>query len=143
MADLVEVNRVLKYVRATSTATVRIYPFELSKLVFIAYGDSGFGNAPNGKSQGGYVVLISDKQVMLRERQASLVDWKSYRHQRALRSTLAAEAAALDRAQDTASFMACVFTEMVNADYKATSGVPGFEVIPITDARSLWMRFIA
>ena len=138
VADLVEVNRVLKYVRATSTATVRIYPFELSKLVFIAYGDSGFGNAPNGKSQGGYVVLISDKQVMLRERQASLVDWKSYRHQRALRSTLAAEAAALDRAQDTASFMACVFTEMVNADYKATSGVPGFEVIPITDARSLW-----
>ena len=51
---------------------------------------------------------------------------------------MATEAAALDRAQDTASFMACVFTEMVNADYKAICGVPGFEVVPITDARSLW-----
>ena len=50
VADLVEGNRVLKYVRATSTATVHIYPFELSQMMFIAYGDSGFGKAPNGKS---------------------------------------------------------------------------------------------
>eukprot|EP00435_Cladocopium_sp_Y103_P039387 s1919_g10.t1 len=138
VADLIELNRVLKYVRATATATVRIYPFDIDSLVFVAYGDSGFGNAPGGKSQGGYVVLVTDKEVLNGEREASLVDWKSYRHQRALRSTLAAEAAALDRAQDTASFMACVFTEMVNGNYKATSGIPGFEVIPITDARSLW-----
>lgn len=27
---------------------------------------------------------------------------------------------------------------MVNGNYKATSGIPGFEVLPITDARSLW-----
>ena len=82
--------------------------------------------------------MITDKQVLQGERAASLVDWKSYRQQRALRSTLAAEAAALDRAQDMASFMACVFSEMVNIDYRATSGIPGFEVIPVTDARSLW-----
>lgn len=60
------------------------------------------------------------------------------RHQRVLRSTLAAEAASLDRAQDTANFMACAFSEMIYGDYRAVSGTPRFDVVPITDARSLW-----
>ena len=70
---------------------------------------------------------------------ASLLEWKSFRHQRTrtLRSTLV-EAASLDRAFDTGNFLTCVFRELVFGDYRATTGVPLFEVIPVTDARSLW-----
>lgn len=106
--------------------------------MFVAYGDSGWGNAPGCKSQGGLVILVTHKKVLSESCKASLLEWKSYRHQRVLRSTLAAEAASLDRAHDTCTFMACVFGEMVDAEYRASSGLPPFEVTPVTDARSLW-----
>ena len=138
VGDLLEVNKVLKYVRATADARVKITPVDLKEAVFIAYGDAGWGNAPGNKSQGGLTVLLTDKQVFEMERPASLLEWKSYQHHRALRSTLAAEAASLDRAFDMGNFMACVFSEMVHADYVATSGMPAFEVVPVTDARSLF-----
>lgn len=138
VADLLQVNQVLRYVKATATAHFRVFPVNLESCMFVAYGDSGFANAPQNKSQGGYVVLLTDKAALHGEQPASLLEWKSYRHQRVLRSTLAAEAASLDRAQDVGNFMACSFTEMLDPGYRATQGVPGFEVVPITDARSLW-----
>jgi len=138
VADLVAVNKVLKYVKATANAYVKIVPLDLQDVAFYAYGDSGFANAPGNKSQGGYVISMASKRALQQEERASLLEWKSYRHQRALRSTLAAEAAALDRAQDMGNFLACVFSEMTDASYRATQARPNFEVIPITDARSLW-----
>ncbi len=122
VADLIQVNQVLKYVKATATSYFRIFPVKLSSCFFVAYGDSGFANAPNNKSQGGYVVLLTDKQAFVSEQPASLLDWKSYRHQRILRSTLAAEAVSLDKAQDMGHFMACAFTEMTNPQFRANQG---------------------
>ena len=123
VADLKEVNKVLKYVKATSNAYFRINPIQVEDMTFIAYGDSGWANAPNNKSQGGLVVLASDKRCLEEPRPASLLEWKSYRHQRVLRSS---------------NFLACTFSEMVYGNYKATCAVPRFPVIPVTDARSLW-----
>ena len=138
VSDLQEINRTLKYVKATAQSFVRVNPFKLEDIVFIAYGDSGWANAPGNKSQGGLVIVMTDKHVLSGPRPASLLEWKSYRHQRVLRSTLAAEAASLDRTSDMANFMSCVFGEMTDANYKATCGIAPYEVIPVTDARSLW-----
>eukprot|EP00913_Durusdinium_trenchii_P020988 g19722.t1 len=138
VSDLQEVNKVIKYARATSNAFFKVTPLKLEELLFITYGDSGWANAPKCKSQGGYVIVATNKGVLEEEQPASLLDWKSFRHQRILRSTLAAEAASLDRAHDTGQFIACVFSEMVDPTYRATCGTPLFEVIPVTDARSLW-----
>ena len=138
VADLVEINTILKYVRATATAHIKINPIDPHSAMFVAYGDSGWANAPGGKSQGGLVIVMTDRQALHEERPASMIEWKSFRHQRVLRSTLAAEAASLDRAQDTGNFVGCVFTEMIDPEYLATKGVSGIEVVPITDARSLW-----
>ena len=136
--DLREVNRVLKYVRATPNTYLKINHFDPKHLVFIAYGDSGWANAPGLKSQGGMVILMTDDKVTEETRNATLIDWRSFRHQRVLRSTLSAEAASLDRANDTACFLACVMGEMLDGTYRATSGHPSFQVIPVTDARSLF-----
>ena len=138
VGDLREINKVLKYVRATADSYFKVNPLSLKDLVFVAYGDSGWANAPGNKSQGGLVILATEKQCLETSTTASLLEWKSYRHQRTLRSTLAAEAASLDRAFDTGNFLACVFSELVYGDYRATTGVPLMEVIPVTDARSLW-----
>ncbi|CAJ1336414.1 unnamed protein product, partial [Effrenium voratum] len=135
--DLLSVNKVLKYVKATANTFIKVNPIPVEELVFVAYGDSGWANAPGNKSQGGLAILATDKRALHETRAASLLEWKSYRHQRVLRSTLAAEAASLDRAHDVGMYMACSFSEMTDANYKAAEkGIPIYEVIPVTDARS-------
>ena len=94
--------------RATANAYVRVNPLDLKDLVFIAYGDAGWANTPNNKSQAGLAVLATTREYLTGPQKASLLEGKSYRHQRVLRSTLAAGAASLDRAHDMGNFMACV-----------------------------------
>ena len=139
VADLLEVNSMLRYVRATSDAYYKLIPIDFEDMLLIAYGDSAWANAPGGKSQGGLVVVATSKQVLQLPQRASLLEWKSYRHQRVLRSTLAAEAASLDKAEDYGNFLATMLSEMVDGRYSATlREVPLIEVVPVTDARSLW-----
>ena len=88
VGDLKEINRVLKYVRATAEAYFTVNPIPLSELIFVAYGDSGWANTPGNKSQGGLVVLATTKQCLETPQRASMLEWKSYRHQRVLRSTI-------------------------------------------------------
>ena len=54
-------------------------------VMFVAFGDSGFANAPNNKSQGGFAITATDKKAKTQSRPASVLEWKSYRHQRVLR----------------------------------------------------------
>ncbi|CAE7806594.1 RE1, partial [Symbiodinium necroappetens] len=139
MADLAEVNGVLRYVRATRDAYYKVIPIDFEEMLLIAYGDSAWANAPGGKSQGGLLVAATSKKVLQTPQPASLLEWKSYRHQRVLRSTLAAEAASLDKAEDYGNFIATMLSEMIDGRYTATlREVPIIEVLPVTDARSLW-----
>ncbi|CAE7781718.1 unnamed protein product [Symbiodinium sp. KB8] len=139
VADLVEVNNVLRYVRATRDACYKVIPISFDDMLLIAYGDSAWANAPGGKSQGGLVVAATSKSVLQVPQRASLLEWKSYRHQRVLRSTLAAEAASLDKAEDYGNFIATMLSEMVDGRYSTTQrDIPLIEVVPVTDARSLW-----
>ena len=69
----------------------------------------------------------------------SVLEWKSYRHQRMLRSTLAAEAASLDRSEDAANFLGSMLAETFDANFVAAgSGRSPIPVYPVTDARSLF-----
>ena len=139
VSDLLEINAVLRYVRATQDSFVRLHPVNLTNLLFICYGDSGWGNAYGGKSQGGLLVVATDDSVYTEPRPGSILEWKSYRHQRVLRSTLAAEACALDRAQDYGNYLALMFSEMTDGQFLATHNArPAYPVIPVTDSRSVW-----
>ena len=66
VGDLQEVNSVLKYVRATKDAFFRIIPIPFEELVIVTYGDSGFADAPGGKSQEGLVVTATDRRAFQR-----------------------------------------------------------------------------
>ena len=64
IADLAEVNGVLRYVRATSDAYYKLIPIDFDDMLLIAYGDSAWANAPGGKSQGGLLVAATSKKVL-------------------------------------------------------------------------------
>ena len=139
LQDLMDANTTLRYIKATADSHIMVKPIPLENLVLISYGDAAFGNAPGGKSQGGYLVLASTEEALHGEAEASLLDWKSFRHQRVLRSTLAAEAASLDRSEDSANFIGCLLGELVIEGYVAShSSRSPFPVWPVTDARSLY-----
>ena len=137
--DLQEANTVLKYVKATADAYLTIKPIDIEQLIFVAFGDSAFANAPGGKSQGGYVLTATTEKALTSKADASLLDWKSYRHQKVLRSTLAAEAASLDKSEDYANFLGCMLGKMTHPGYLAShSWKSPFPIWPVTDARSLF-----
>ena len=137
--DLNEINKVLRYVKVTADAGIRIKPVDPSDLILIAFGDSGFGNAPNNKSQGGLVIVATTSEALTTSTPCSVLEWKSFRHQRMLRSTLAAEAASLDRAEDAANFLGSMLAETMDASFIAAgSGKSPVPIYPVTDARSLF-----
>ena len=137
--DLQEANTILKYCKATADTCVTIRPVSLDAMILVAYGDSAFANAPGGKSQGGFLITATTAECAKCSAEASLLDWKSYRHQRVLRSTLASEAASLDKSEDYANFLGCVLGEMSVPSYIAShSGKSPFSIWPVTDARSLF-----
>eukprot|EP00435_Cladocopium_sp_Y103_P012135 s282_g3.t1 len=137
--DLQEANAILKYAKATADSHITIRPIPLDSLILVAYGDSAFANAPGGKSQGGFLIAATTENAAHHETDASLLDWKSYRHQRVLRSTLASEAASLDKSEDYANFLGCMLGELTCPEYIAShSGKSPFAIWPVTDARSLF-----
>ena len=83
-----EVSKVLKYVRAAADVYFKVNQLNLRDLVFTAYGDSGWANAPTSKSQGGLVVLASEKKCLQEPYKPSLLSWKSHKHRRTLRGSI-------------------------------------------------------
>eukprot|EP00435_Cladocopium_sp_Y103_P073904 s119_g45.t1 len=76
--------------------------------------------------------------------ECSVLEWKPYRHQRVLRSTLAAEAASLDRAEDAANYLGSMLAETLDANYVAAgSGRSPVPIYPVTNAGPFSMQSIA
>ena len=140
VAELKEVNSTLRYLKATADAYIKVNHIDPDKLILVPYGDASWANAPGGKSQGGLLIAATDDSALKGEAPASLLEWKSHRIQRVVRSTLAAEASSADTASDHATFIGCMLSEMFYADYKATDngGKSRVPVHPVTDCRSLY-----
>ena len=123
--------------KATADSGICIKPVDPLDLILIAFGDSGFGNAPNNKSQGGLVIVATTSEALKNPTPCSVLEWKSDRHQRMLRSTLAA--ASLGRSEDAANFLGSMLAETLDANFTAAgSGRSPIRVYPVTDARSLF-----
>ena len=62
--DLNEINKVLMYVKVTADSGNFIKPVDPFDLILIAFGDSGFGNALNNKSQDGLVSVATTLKAL-------------------------------------------------------------------------------
>ena len=81
--------------------------------IIVAYGDSGWANAPSLKSQTGCLIAITTAEALVKTVPASYADHQSQRTHRTVRSTLAAEAIAADNAVDRGTYVAAYSSEVI------------------------------
>ena len=141
--NLIEINKLLKEAMRSQDWKMNFVPIDLEEARVVAFSDASWANAEDLKSQAGYMVFITGKNVFTLEGdKASLVEWKSHRIRRRCRSTLAAETMALDAAADAALFTRELLAEIVIESYQPTqSGRLDSEIFPAsmaTDCRSLY-----
>ena len=139
VADLSEVHRVLRYLKATPSAGITMNRVLPDDLILVPYSDASWANAPNQRSQAGMLVLATSRRCLEEQTVASVLEWKSHRLRRVCRSTLAAEACSLDAAVDHCAFFAFILCEIFDPEFKGTrDDRPWIPVAPTTDCRSLY-----
>ena len=70
----------------------RVSPIPLDDLTFVGFGDGGWGVRRDGSSQGGSLIIAADRRILGGfGATAALVDWKSCKCKRVVRSSLAGE----------------------------------------------------
>ena len=115
MADPREANKLIRLCRQHAHVPIRASPIPLDDLTFVGLGDCGWCVRRDGSSQGGSLIIAADERILDGfEATTTMVDWKSYRCKRVVRSSLAGETQAnvetLDILEFTWSFTICFWT---------------------------------
>ena len=107
IADIVKINKVIKYVKSTSSF-IKFPKLQLDSLHIKTFTDASFNNLPNGGSQGGQILFLCDKM-----NNCSPLVWSSTKIKRVVRSTLAAETMSATEGCDTAFFISKLVREVL------------------------------
>ena len=138
IVDLKQAYTILDYARETKDTGIMITKVDLTKAAVVAYGDASWGNAEENRTQIGFLVCIVDGRRIDRDSVANVVDWKSSKSKRVVRSTLAAETQAVDDATDHGVFASAFLDEIVHGQ-RATAQQPlRTRLFSVTDCRSLY-----
>ena len=128
VSDLFKANKVLKYLKNTQSYIQFPNLSNIRNLRIVMYSDASYNNLPDGGSQGGHLVFLSDDNDF-----CCPLAWKSIKVRRTVRSTLAAETLAMVDGLDTAYLMAKIVGELISNSVNF--------ILPIecvTDNRSLF-----
>ena len=138
VSQLKELYRLMEYARETPDAgvTLRCIPLETGKTISVGFSDSSWANAPDHKSQTGLVVTFTTVDALTGSAPASIVDWRSCRTKRQMRSTLAAESNAADNSIDHAYYSSAFLGECISGN-AATCSPLCVPVYSVTDCKSL------
>ena len=78
------------------------------------FTDAAWAVRPEGSSQGGYLLFFADRELLDgKEAKLSIMDWKSWKLKRKVRSSLAAESQALADAVDSLNYLRSFFSQNV------------------------------
>ena len=141
VARLLEINALLRKAKKieSSMCSIRIPKIDLETAVMVAFSDASFGNMPRHGSQAGFMILVAGATCVKQSAKAAVVSWASHRIKRVVKSTLAAEAAALSEAQDQLEYARAQFMQMLGKvdgrNWQEALKMPGYLVI---DAKSLY-----
>ena len=100
----------------------------MDHLKIVVYSDASYANLPNGGSQGGHIVFLTDDS-----NNCCPLAWNSTKIKRVVRSTLAAETLAFVDGLETAYLMAKTIGELISGEKET--------ILPIycmTDNKSLF-----
>ena len=85
-----EANKLIRLCRQHAHVPIRVSPILLDDLTFVVFGGCGWDVRRDGSSQGGSLIIAADKRILNGfEATTTLVDWKSYKCERVVRSSLA------------------------------------------------------
>ena len=105
VADTREARKLVRLCRQHAHVPNRNSPFPLEDMTFVGFGDCGCGVRRDGSSQGGSLILAVDKRIFDGfEAPTTVVDWRSYRCKRVVRSSLAGETRAYVETLDMLEF---------------------------------------
>lgn len=127
ISDLISANKIVKFIQNTPTY-ILIPNLHIESLYIKIFADASFNNLPNGGSQGGFIVLLSDKFNNI-----APIAWSSIKLKRVARSTLAAETLALTDGCDTSFFIASLAKEIIYPKFPKDIAIEGY-----TDNHSLY-----
>ena len=126
VSDITKMNKLINKVKSNDVYLTFPCLEDSNNLKIAVYADASLANLPDGGSQAGYLVFLVDRCG-----RAALIDWKSHKIRRVVRSTLAAETLAMADAVDAAAFVAATWKELVGPQWNNAAEV-------ITDCRSLF-----
>ena len=125
--DILEVNKVIMFVQ-NSPGYITIPHLDLKSVQVTVFSDASFNNVEHGNSQGGHIVLLSDRNA-----KCAPITWTSNRLKRVARSTLAAETLSFTDAADTGFFVSKLLQNITNISLDETP-----IITCITDSKSLF-----
>ena len=127
-AKISDLQKAAKVVRKAKSSRVSIkFPsLDLSTIKVIIYSDASYGNLPDGSSQGGHIIFLSDSSG-----KCVPITWSSVKIKRIARSTLAAECMALQDSTDAAILISSLLSEMLY------EGKKQIKIIAKTDSKGL------
>ena len=88
--------------------------------------------------------MITDQDALQRSLPAAVLEWKSHRCKRLVKSTLAVQAAAIESACDVGFYIRVFLSELLHVEFRA-SRFDGHTLVaarPITDCRSFYDTLI-
>ena len=130
-----------KDILARGGGKITFRKIDLSKIMVVTSLDASFAKEEGLKSQSGFCSMICSSDVITGPTICNLVEYQSVRISRVVKSTMAAESAALSTALDRQLYLRLLVESMLhgepetNEDWRHQLKIPG---VLVTDARSLF-----
>ena len=122
-----------------------IQAIPIEELAMVCFTDAAWAVRKDGKSQGGYCIAVVPKKFLNGEEAwITLLDWKSFKFPRVVRSSLAAETCAFTDGEDQLEYVKLFLLEMVEPQaldlrkYTQIIAESGIVPLMVTDCKSLY-----
>ena len=141
--SLLDANKLLKFAKENSDVGLRYRHIgEVQDLQLVAMVDASFASRGDGSSQGGYIIMLVNKNALeAEEGDYHVWDWRSFKLPRVARSSLSAEAQAAGQASDALE-LCCRFWEHLikpALSLRDLLGAPSsLKPVLVTDAKALY-----
>ena len=120
-STITECNKLLKFAKDHKDVSLFYnYIGHPSELQLLCFFDAGFTARADGSSQGGYILMLVNKQLFTsgEDGEYHVLDWRSFRTPRVTRSSLAAEAQVGGQAADSIDFACRYWHALMHPDLK-------------------------
>ena len=113
MSDLTKANKIIRKLQSDDVILQFSDLGDLKDCKILSYNDSSYKNLPDGGSQGGFIAHLCNP-----DGKVSPIHWQSRKIRRVVKSTLAAECLALEKAAETCFLIRSLLTELFRFEHK-------------------------